>query len=170
MAKTEKAKQPKIDLPFNNIEYILEAAGWGTFLLLAAYSIYAFSAMPDVIPTHFGPSGKPDAFGSKTGYWILPAVAFIMNAGMSVLAFFPHKFNYMAAITETNAEYQYRAARYLLRVLKININLLFFYIQYTTFRTATGEAGGLDPMMFLVLIGVDMIIIIYYLTAISRVK
>lgn len=170
MKQTEKVKLPKLDLQFNNIEYILEAAGWGTFILLAVYSINAFFAMPEVIPTHFGLSGKPDAFGSKTGFWALPAIALILNAGMSVLALYPHKFNYMITITETNAEYQYRAARYLLRVLKININLIFFYIQFVTYRTALGESEGIDPMMFLVLIGVDMILLIYYLVAINRVK
>ena len=46
------------------------------FLALIWFSgLYAYSTLPENIPTHFGMSGKPDSFGSRFVFLVLP-VAF----------------------------------------------------------------------------------------------
>ncbi len=56
-----------------------------TFLILAlvvwGLIIWFVKQAPDIVPTHFGPSGKPDAYGSPT-FIIIPSII------MTVVALF----------------------------------------------------------------------------------
>jgi uncharacterized membrane protein len=51
------------------------------YLMLAAiaapliYLAFVWNQLPDIVPTHFGPSGKPDAFGPKWTLGILTVVS-----------------------------------------------------------------------------------------------
>ena len=55
--------------------------------------VMLYHQAPDIIPTHFGPSGAPDAYGPKTRMFfpciIVTVVAVCMMAG----AYFPHSVN-----------------------------------------------------------------------------
>ena len=65
---------------------LLTIVVWGVIVML-------YHQAPDIIPTHFGPSGAPDAFGPKTRMFfpciIVTVVAVCMMAG----AYFPHSVN-----------------------------------------------------------------------------
>ena len=47
------------DKIFDIVFLVLTLAIWGII-------IWLISRAPDIVPTHFGPSGKPDAYGSPT--------------------------------------------------------------------------------------------------------
>ena len=46
--------------------------------------IYAYTTLPDTIPTHFGVSGKPDAFGTRITFLLLP-IAFSLAPAIILL-------------------------------------------------------------------------------------
>lgn len=54
------------DMIFDCVFLALTIAIWGIIAWL-------ISRAPDIVPTHFGPSGKPDAYGSPT-FIIIPSV------------------------------------------------------------------------------------------------
>jgi uncharacterized membrane protein len=54
------------DMIFDCVFLALTVAIWGIIAWL-------ISQAPDIVPTHFGPSGKPDAYGSPT-FIIIPSV------------------------------------------------------------------------------------------------
>lgn len=62
------------DMIFDCVFLALTVAIWGIIAWL-------ISQAPDIVPTHFGPSGKPDAYGSPT-FIIIPSVI------MTVVALF----------------------------------------------------------------------------------
>ena len=84
--------------------------------------IMFYHQAPDIIPTHFGPSGAPDAFGSKTRMFfpciMITVVAVCMMAG----AYFPHSVN-LPGISLVN-ERQAALSTRLMRVLGILFLLL----------------------------------------------
>ena len=41
-------------------------------VLIWLIGLYAYTTLPDRIPTHFGLSGKPDAFGNRLTFLLLP--------------------------------------------------------------------------------------------------
>ena len=81
-----------------------------------------YSQAPDVIPTHFGPSGAPDAFGPKTRMFIPCIVITVVGACMMAGAYFPHTVNLpgIYLVNERQAAWSTR----LMRVLGILFLLL----------------------------------------------
>ena len=65
------------DKIFDVVFLVLTLAIWGII-------IWLISRAPDIVPTHFGPSGKPDAYGSPT-FILIPSA--IMTAGAHFIAF-----------------------------------------------------------------------------------
>ena len=65
------------DIIFDCVFLALTIAIWGIIAWL-------ISRAPDIVPTHFGPSGKPDAYGSPT-HIIIPSV--IMTVVALIAAF-----------------------------------------------------------------------------------
>ncbi len=62
------------DKIFDVVFLVLTLTIWGII-------IWLITRAPDIVPTHFGPSGKPDAYGSPTSILIPCAI-------MTVVAFF----------------------------------------------------------------------------------
>jgi len=99
--------------------------------------------LPETIPTHYGFSGTPDAFGSKYTYIILPLIGTVLFFLLTVLNRYPWIFNYPSAITSENAPVKYRNATRALRLLKLFIQLIFFGIQLFTIFVALHQLNGL---------------------------
>ena len=55
----------------NTFEYL----AWVAIVLPLVYLFLVWNQLPDIVPTHFGPSGKPDAYGPKWTLTILSAVS-----------------------------------------------------------------------------------------------
>lgn len=158
-----KTNQPKVDLPINEKEKFTALAGWLILTGMLVYTAVSYGALPESIPTHFGPSGAPDSFGGRGSIWALPVISFALTLLMTILMRYPHTFSYMITITTENAEYQYRLARMLLMWLAIYINLLFFMLQHSTIQVATGASQGLDMYTLLFAMAGNLVILIVYL-------
>lgn len=52
-------------------------------ILPIVYVAMIWKTLPDIIPTHFGPSGKPDQYGSKSAIWLITSIL----AGASLFAY-----------------------------------------------------------------------------------
>jgi uncharacterized membrane protein len=70
--------------------------------------IYAYSALPDRIPTHFDISGKPDAFGNRVTFLLLPIafslapliILLIIRFRFTLVNRFPYLVNLPAFFTQ----------------------------------------------------------------------
>ncbi len=49
-----------------------------------AYAMYLYPYLPEIIPTHFGANGKPDAFGGRNSIYLGPGI--LAGAGLLVYA------------------------------------------------------------------------------------
>jgi len=167
MKHTERTK---INPPLSTLDIVVEGLAAVGVIIMFAHLIMAWSSLPDMAPTHFGASGKPDDWGSKSTMLILPMVVLAMYAGLTILSRFPHIFNFPVTLTESNAVRQYKLAKSMLSFLKMSVIGVFLYIQVFTIRTAQGEAAGLG-MMFLIftLVGTFIPIVVYMILA-SRAK
>lgn len=107
---------------------------------LVAYLAVMWNALPDVMPIHFTLDGEIDRWGSRNILIIFPVIAI----GTCVLIFLvknaPHKYNYLVKITEENAAVQYRLARVLMRVVMVEILLVFLSVEWIVIRN--GMDGG----------------------------
>ena len=76
---------------------------------------------PNVVPTHFGPSGEPNGWGSKSGVLIPCLVITIASIFLMVTAYFPHKVNIPV---EVSTPRQWALVVRLVRVMALEMALL----------------------------------------------
>lgn len=135
----EKRGRPRIKLPFNTTELILEFVAAVSLIFMLGVLIYWWSSIPEVVPKHFGITGEIDAWGNKKLLPVLYLLTVFIYVSISVLNWFPHIYNYPVNITAENAERQYRNARISIIAMKAGIVLCFTYIQWNMiFRTSLG--------------------------------
>lgn len=165
-----KNQQPKIALEMGPADWLLEGvAGTGLVLVLILPAVY-YAELPDTIPTHFNARGEADGFGSKATLWLMPGLGLILYLMMTILARYPHIFNYTVQITPENAERQYRMATRLVRLLKVFVMSLFAYLAWGSIQVATSRAATLDSFWLWFIIGANTTIIGWYLIQSYRKK
>ena len=160
--------RPRIKLAWDRLDYMMEIAGW--FLVAAALfiTIYFYPKLPDIIPSHFNAAGEADGWSGKGTIWISPAIAFVLFAGIRILTNYPHQLNYITAITEENAEYQYRLATRLLRSLNLVIAGIFFYLQWSIVNAAFGKWEESGAWFLPVFISLMVFIVVFYMVKSTR--
>lgn len=142
-ASRKKNKRPVVEIAASPWDQVLEVLSAIPLLVLIFMVIQTWKILPESLPTHFGPSGTPDAWGSKESILLLPGLSLVLYLLLTVLSRYPHIYNYPCRITEENAPVQYRMARIFMRVLKLEIIAMFTYIEWATIQVALGKAGGL---------------------------
>lgn len=110
----------------------------------------SWSTLPATVPSHFDISGRPNAYGSKWWLLLLPALSVVITASFTILARYPHLFNYPVRVTPENALFLYRTGRFLLRWINAVLAWVFAFIEWQTIQVALGRAVGLPPWFLLV--------------------
>ncbi|MCW5913204.1 MAG: DUF1648 domain-containing protein [Chitinophagaceae bacterium] len=152
--------RPKVKIRWNGTDRFLEVSGWLLLLFWWVLIIITFNRLPETIPSHFDLSGMPDDYSSKWTIFLLPALASFIYIGLTILNRFPHKFNYISAITTANAKRQYTFATRMIRFLKWGIVLLFGFISYQTVQIALGKETGIGGWIVPFLIAGSLIFMV----------
>lgn len=159
-------KRPVLKLPLTGWEKGLEILSVMGVLFTFILVYQSWGILPDRIPTHFGFTGQPDAWGNKESLFFLPLIALVMYLFLTIISRFPHTFNYPVKITAENEANQYLIARHLIAVLKVETIWLFAYLQWATIEIALGKATGLSnlflPIFMVVMAGT---IVVYFYKA-----
>jgi uncharacterized membrane protein len=136
--------RPKIKIwQFTIFDLIVEIAGLIAIVAIWILLMVTYSKLPDVIPIHYNYLGQADNFGTKSSIFLLPLIATVLFAGMTILSRFPHIFNYPVKITENNAFFQYSNAARMIRCLKLALVLIFGYIVIHTVLNTGNEGLGI---------------------------
>lgn len=141
----------------------------GLLALLILPAMY-YGSLPDTIPHHFNGAGEADGFGSKSYIWALPGIGLAMYVFLTYIGRSPHRFNYMVKITEQNAVTQYRLALRLTRLVKFGVMALFVYITWAIVKGAESGKAALNPWLLFIILGTNIGVIGWYMTASARNK
>ncbi|MFJ1429220.1 DUF1648 domain-containing protein [Capnocytophaga canimorsus] len=125
---------PKLKLNLTRTDRIIEFFGWILLLTIWIWVLISYKNLPDIIPTHYNASGVADGFSEKVNLLILPLLATVLFATLTLLNKFPHKFNYLVKITPENAYRQYVNATRMLRALKLVIVIVFGLVIFQTLQ------------------------------------
>ena len=106
--------------------------------------IWLVHQAPDIVPTHFDASGKPNAYGSPTGVTIPCVILTIGAIVMMVLAYFPRHINMPFKITNIR---QVELAIRQLRIVGITFLFLPLAVAYMMLGMKTPSA---TPMLVVV--------------------
>ena len=164
-------KRPRIKVPFETVDIIIEFISITLLILMWCYCIINYMDLPDTIATHFNGAGEPDGFGSKHTIWIIPIIATVMYIGLFILNKYPYMHNYMVNITEENALKNYRFSTRILRVVNFLCVLLMTYITYMIVESAFGKQFNLGTWFVPVVVGVSIIlpiVLIVYMRKLNK--
>lgn len=103
----------------------------------------AWPSLPATVPSHFGLSGRPDAYSGKGLLLTLPIIAIVFTVFALALLPFPHVFNYPTRITLENAPQWYRLGRGILLAADLLLVGTFAYLNWHALQVAQGHAARL---------------------------
>jgi uncharacterized membrane protein len=140
-----------------------------TLALSLGFAAWLWPQLPPIIPTHFDAAGRPDGWGPRGLFLLLPAVAVATYALMSVvLRMSPDRYNLLVAITTENRERQVTLARRLLLGFRLYAVLLFFVLIVRAGLVALGEATGLGRWFLPLALGPPVVMTVAYFVAATR--
>ena len=144
-------------------DLIIEIAGLAAVLAIWISMALTYSGLPDSIPVHYNGLGQVDRFGEKNSIFILPVLATVLFAGMTLLSRFPRVLNYPVQITENNAFFQYRNMARMVRCLTL-ATVLIVGCMFLHSVLHTGEnAGGIGIWFLPAVLAIVFIPIIYFM-------
>lgn len=159
--------QPKVTITKDTTDRLLQGLSLSGLLVMVVLTLYYWNSLPDTIPTHFGATGQPDAYGSKNALWTLVGVGAVVFFILNWTARHPEWGNYPVKITEENASDQYHNMIQLSYALGAVILLGMAYIHYASIQSALGNRDGLGLWFLLAFLGAVFGLIIYHF---SRAK
>jgi hypothetical protein len=158
-----KRKRPKIKIWLTLFDLIVEIAGFVAVLAMWILLLTTYSTLPDLIPIHFNGIGEVNHFGEKNSIFMLPVIATVLYAVITILSRFPHILNYPVKITENNASFQYRNMLRMIRIVKLMIVLIFGYLLLHTILNTGENTQGLGIWFMPVSLAIVFIPVIYFM-------
>ncbi len=153
--------RPEIQIKLSDFDKSLRLLSTLFLVILFCLASFVYLKSPDIIPSHFNVSGKPDDFSDKSMIFILPFIGLITYFGFNQLVKFPHIFNYPTSITKNNAERQYTLAVKMIRFLQLTVLIIFTVIILVTYLIIIGISDGLGIWfipLFLSMVGIPILI------------
>ncbi|MDR3552506.1 MAG: DUF1648 domain-containing protein [Clostridia bacterium] len=129
-------ERPKINLPMTSKEWVVEILCVLAILTTIVLLVINYVRLPERVPSHFDFSGAADGWGSKSVLFMLPCLMIGLYLVMTIVARFPRIFNMPIEITEENAEREYRLARGMVAVIKLEIVLFMALFEWQTIKAA----------------------------------
>lgn len=157
--------RPKITIERTRFDKLIELI---TFLLVISSAILIaiyYQQLPEKLPIHFNwPSKDANGLGTKSMLWASPVICGLIVFGIYKLNQHPWIFNYPTTINENNAEYHYRQATRLLRILNLFIGFLCISLTLMSVLDGLGIQHELDtylgPLLPILLIGLPILYMI----------
>jgi len=125
-------KKQKFEVRRTKEGYVFEIAFVIIAILTWVYVIMMLNDAPNIVPTHFGPSGTPDAYGSKWDMLFPCVLTTVVGVCCLAGAYFPHTVN-IPGVDIVNAEQAAMAVR-LMRVMALLMLFLTIAIIADTMR------------------------------------
>ena len=150
-------------LKYTKFQIVLETIG---LLLIVGMIVFVYTQwdqIPQQVPMHYNAMGEIDSWGSKYEILFLPAIGLLLYAFITAVSFFPQIWNVPIRITDENKEAVYLSTKDLLIIMKVEILMSFFYINYHTV-TAQPLPIAFLPIFMIVLFGT----IIFFIRRIIR--
>jgi uncharacterized membrane protein len=151
----------EVQIKLSKLDKSLELLSTIVLVVMSCLAVFVYLKSPDIIPSHFNASGKPDDFSDKSVIFILLFIGILTYFGFNQLVKFPHIFNFPVSTTKGNAERQYELAIRMIRFLQLAILITFTVIILMTYLTNIGISDGLGTWflpLFLFVINIPIII------------
>jgi len=143
-------------------------SAFAVLLWITLSALYGPSPLPERIPIHFGIDGQPNGWGSPAGLWLLPPIAAVVYAGMTLVTRFPSAFNYPVRVTAANRARLEAVIFQMVAWIKTEVVCLFTFIQWCVVQSARQGKLVLSPLVVPLFIAAIFITIGWHFVAMFR--
>lgn len=143
-------ERPILKIPRTPLEKGLDVVATAALVVAFVMAISCFGDLPAEIAIHFSGSGTPDGWAPCQTLFVFPGIATLVFVLLTVLSFYPQRFNYLWTITTDNAERQYVLARTFITALKTEHMLLLTFVERESIMISMGKQSQLHMTMLLV--------------------
>jgi uncharacterized membrane protein len=154
-------KRPNFNFPLTWKDKAIILISTAPIIVVLVYLKMVWNDIPEVIPTHFGFSGVPDAYGNKTSLFIIVIIAVSLHLVLAVLSKFPEYYNYPFQITEKNSEPLYKIGRQSMLLIDLEISFFLSALTWQNVQAAMGKIQGINSgFLFLFLLVIFLTVIV----------
>lgn len=136
---------PEFMLKRSTLDWVQEGVAFAALISVVVICLVNQTDMPAQVPTHFGFSGRPDAWGPKSRLLLLPLVAIGLFIVLTVASHIQSFINLPITVDRDSPEVQ-RLLRSMSITLKMVVLLTFACIEWSQVQTALGLASGLGRL------------------------
>jgi uncharacterized membrane protein len=137
-----KRSRPVLDIALSPLETLLVILAVLGMITVVAITFWAWSALPAIVPTHYGFSGRPNAYGGKGFLLVMPVLSIFLAGLLMLVGRYPHTYNYPWPITKENALRQYHLARLLLRWITLETVWTLCGVQWALILASQTHVAG----------------------------
>lgn len=163
-------ERPNLKIPLNWKDKTIILIATIPLIFTIAYLKMVWRDIPEVIPTHFGFSGTPDAFGGKNSLFILIGIYVVIHILLCLLSKVPKYYNYPVPVNENTAEALYKVGRQLMLIIDLEISILLSTASWQNIQGALGKRYGVTSAIIFIIIGVIFLTVIYALVRMMKVQ
>lgn len=121
-----------MEIKHNKLDTIAEIFCMILLIVTTLYTIYMYIQLPEKIPIHYNAAGVIDRYGNKLEIFILLIVTWVMYIGLSLVTRVPQFWNTGVSVTAENKDRVYRILKNMLKIIKMEIIVIFCYLIYNT--------------------------------------
>lgn len=121
-----------MEIKHNKLDTIAEVFCMILLIVTILYTIYMYIQLPEKIPIHYNAAGVIDRYGNKLEIFILLIVTWVMYIGLSLVTRVPQFWNTGVSVTAENKDRVYRILKNMLKIIKMEIIVIFCYLIYNT--------------------------------------
>lgn len=121
-----------MEIKHNKLDIIAEVFCMILLIVTTLYTIYMYIQLPEKIPIHYNSAGVIDRYGNKLEIFILLIVTWVMYIGLSLVTRVPQFWNTGVSVTAENKDRVYRILKNMLKIIKMEIIVIFCYLIYNT--------------------------------------
>ncbi|OOM77568.1 hypothetical protein CLPUN_22420 [Clostridium puniceum] len=162
-------KRPDLNISLTWKDKVIILIATVPIIFVLVYLKMVWSEIPEIIPTHFGFSGVPDDFGSKSSLFIIIIITISLHILLAVLSKVPKYYNYPVSITEKNVESLYKIGKQLMLLIDLEISFLFSLLIWENVQTALGKVNGVNSEILFLFIGTIFITLVYEIVKMYKV-
>lgn len=161
MNSLNSEKRPVIDFPLTWKDKTLILIATIPIIFMLVYIKINWSNIPEIIPTHFGFSGTPDAYGNKRSLFIIVVITIMLHLLLGMLSKFPEYYNYPFQITEKIVEPLYKIGRQTMLLIDLEISFFLSVLTWQNIQAAMSKIQRINSsFLFLFLVVIFLTIII----------
>lgn len=164
------SERPRIEIVPTTLDQVLDRFSLAGVLFIVVLLAAVWDRLPARVPTHFGMSGTPNAWGTRNSLLLFAILPLVMHVGLTILSRVPWTYNYPTKVTEENAARLYALGRGMMLWLRTEIVWLFALLGWQTIQVATGQATALGPPLIFPALGIIYGTVIYYLVLMYRAR